>query len=62
MSESFTGIEVELVGNDGNAFAILGTVTKAMRRGRVAQDIIEKSLGAEPGSFGFMNPKSVERK
>ena len=29
----FPHIEVQLTGNDGNAFSIMGQVTKAMRRG-----------------------------
>lgn len=28
-----TDIKVELIGQDGNAFAIMGAVTKALRRG-----------------------------
>jgi hypothetical protein len=32
----YPDIEVELVGTDGNAFAILGTVKKALQRGLVA--------------------------
>jgi hypothetical protein len=35
-----TGIKVKLVGNDGNAFAILGTVTHAMRKAKVPEDTI----------------------
>jgi hypothetical protein len=31
-------IEVELIGNDGNAFSIMGAVTKAMRRAGVSQE------------------------
>ena len=31
-------IEVELVGHDGNAFAILGRITAAMRRAGVSKD------------------------
>ncbi len=38
---SKTGIEVPLVGTDGNAFAIIGNVTKAMREGGVANEIID---------------------
>lgn len=30
-------ITVELVGKDGNAFAVLGTVTRALRRAKVPQ-------------------------
>lgn len=35
-------IEVELVGRDGNAFAVLGAVRKAMRRGGVDPAEIER--------------------
>jgi hypothetical protein len=31
-------IKVELVGNDGNAFSIMGAVTKAMRRAGVSRE------------------------
>ena len=30
-------IEVELVGNDGNAFAIMGAVSKALKRAKVSE-------------------------
>ena len=39
-----TGVEVTLVGEDGNAFAILGAVKKAMRRGGVSQDVIDEYM------------------
>ena len=35
-------ITVELIGQDGNAFAILGAVMKALRRGGVPPDEIKK--------------------
>jgi len=35
-------IEVELAGQDGNAFAIMGRVVKAMRRAKVPQEEIKK--------------------
>jgi len=31
-------IEVELLGNDGNAFSIMGAVSKAMRRAGVSSE------------------------
>ena len=34
-------VEVELVGNDGNAFAILGNVSKAMRRAKIEKSEID---------------------
>jgi hypothetical protein len=36
-----TGIEVKLIGQDGNAFCIIGMVRKAMRRGGVKAEVIE---------------------
>ncbi len=36
-----TGIKVKLVGTDGNAFALLGTVTAALRRGKIGSDFIK---------------------
>lgn len=39
---SKTGIEVELIGHDGNAFAIMGKVTKAMKRANIDSSIIEE--------------------
>jgi hypothetical protein len=38
----YPNVHVSLVGEDGNAFAILGRVIKAMRRGKVPQDKIEE--------------------
>jgi hypothetical protein len=35
-------ITVELVGNDGNAFSIMGAVTKAMRRAGVSSEEQDK--------------------
>lgn len=37
-----TTVTVKLVGEDGNAFSILGRVRAAMRKGKVAPDIIEE--------------------
>jgi cobalamin biosynthesis protein CbiG len=37
----FPHVEVELVGRDGNAFAILGAVTKALRRANVSKEDID---------------------
>lgn len=33
-------IEVQLTGNDGNAFAIMGSVKKALKRAKVSSDEI----------------------
>lgn len=35
-------IEVELVGNDGNAFAIMGAVSKALRRAGATTEELEQ--------------------
>jgi hypothetical protein len=42
MSDTITGVEVKLIGKDGNAFAIMGAVVQAMRRAKVAEDTINK--------------------
>lgn len=41
MSETVTGIEVKLLGTDGNAFALMGRVRSAMVRARVEQEVID---------------------
>ena len=33
-------IEIKLIGTDGNAFAIIGTVTKALREAGMEEEII----------------------
>ena len=38
---SITNVKVELSGFDGNAFSILGRVTKAMRKAGIAKEIQE---------------------
>lgn len=38
----YPNVKVQLTGNDGNAFAVLGAVTKAMRRAGIEQAEIEK--------------------
>ena len=34
-------IEVELVGHDGNAFAVMGTVSKALKQSGVSKDEVD---------------------
>jgi hypothetical protein len=36
-----TGIKVKLVGTDSNAFALLGKVTEALRRGKQSKEFID---------------------
>ena len=37
----YPDIMVELIGNDGNAFAVLGNVSKALRQGGVSNQEID---------------------
>ncbi|UXR28784.1 hypothetical protein [Bacillus phage Nachito] len=39
---SKTGIEVQLFGEDGNVFNLMGIVSKAMRRNGISKDEIEQ--------------------
>lgn len=55
MSENTqTGIEVRLLGADGNAFMILGLVSKAMRRAKVDKTVIDAYM-AEATSGDYDN-------
>lgn len=42
METRYPEIEVQLTGNDGNAFAIMGAVRKALRRANVSPDEIDE--------------------
>jgi len=42
MEIKYPEIAVQLTGNDGNAFAVLGAVRKAMRRSGVPKDEIDR--------------------
>lgn len=44
MTIKYPEIEVQLTGNDGNAYAIMGAVQKALRRAEVPQHEIEQYL------------------
>ncbi len=45
-------IEVQLSGRDGNAFAILGSVTKALRRAGISEEEREEFLqDAQSGDY-----------
>lgn len=37
----YPNITVELIGNDGNAFAVLGAVSKALRENKVPKEEID---------------------
>lgn len=41
MEIKYPEIEVQLTGNDGNAFSIMGAVSKALRRGGASKEEIE---------------------
>ncbi len=41
MDIKYPEIEVQLTGNDGNAFSIMGAVSKALRRGGASKEEIE---------------------
>lgn len=47
-------IEVELVGNDGNAFAIMGAVSKALKRAKVSEAEVNQYM-AESMSGDYDN-------
>jgi hypothetical protein len=40
METKYPEIEVQLTGNDGNAFAVMGVVSKALRRAGVSKEEI----------------------
>ena len=42
MDPKYPDVHVQLSGNDGNAYAIMGAVTTALRRHGVPQEEIEK--------------------
>lgn len=55
MNNTVTGLKVKLVGNDGNAFSILGMVQREMRKARVDQDIINQYMSeAMSGDYNHL--------
>ena len=51
----FPDVEVQLSGNDGNAFAILGAVAKAMKRaGLSKEDVNEFQSEAMSGDYDHL--------
>jgi hypothetical protein len=44
MEIKYPEVEVQLTGNDGNAYAVMGAVQKALRRAEVPQHEIEQYL------------------
>jgi hypothetical protein len=57
---SITGIEVELIGHDGNAYAILGKVQKEMKRAGFVEEA--KQYLAEATAGGYDNLLAVTMK
>ena len=53
-SEPITSVKVNLVGQDGNAFSIIGAVTRAMREAQIDEEIIKKYM-AEATSGDYDN-------
>ena len=52
MDESITGVRVELVGHDGNAFSILAKCRRAMKDAGVAEETITAFLDeAKSGDY-----------
>ncbi len=53
MTVKYPEIEVELSGQDGNAFFILGSVSRAMRRAGIDKDAIDAyRADAMSGDYG----------
>jgi hypothetical protein len=44
MDIKFPEVEVQLTGNDGNAFFIMGAVSKALRRGGATKEEVEQYM------------------
>ena len=44
MATKYPEITVQLTGNDGNAFAVMGAVKKALRRANVSADEISEYI------------------
>ena len=53
MQPKYPNIRVKLVGRDGNAFAILGRVQEALRRGKVPQE--ERDVFIKEATSGDYN-------
>ena len=55
MEVKYPEVEVQLAGEDGNAFAILGRVSKALRRGGVSrEDITTYQAEATAGDYDHL--------
>jgi hypothetical protein len=55
MDPKYPNIEVQLTGNDGNAYYILGSVSRALRRGGVSPDeVSEFTSEATSGTYDHL--------
>ena len=51
----FPNVEVRLVGEDGNAFAILGKMGKALRKGGASEDEVKEFMDeAKSGDYDHL--------
>ena len=61
MKEPLTKPTVKLIGQDGNAFAIMGRVKQALRRAGADKEYIDKYLGeATSGDYHHLLAVSME--
>jgi hypothetical protein len=61
MKEPLTKPTVKLIGQDGNAFAIMGRVKKALRRAGADKEYIDKYLSeATSGDYNYLLAVSME--
>lgn len=57
----YPNVEVKLLGHDGNAFAILGKVSKALERAGVSREEIEEyKLEATSGDYDNLLQVTME--
>jgi hypothetical protein len=58
---SITGVKVKLIGENGNAFAIMGRVTQAMRRAHISKEVIDEYLReAKSGGYNHLLATTLE--
>lgn len=53
MKVKFPDVKVQLTGQDGNAYAIMGAVQRAMRRAEIPQEEIESYLNRSMNSESY---------
>ena len=55
MTVRFPEVSVQLTGEDGNAFAILGKVQKALRRGGASSEVVDEFMAeAKSGDYDHL--------